>query len=523
MHIFSKKEIDQAQSLVVVFSELSELDKAAAEIKGKADYDSELFTKKESLQLYRQALAAGGDLYLLRLDPDDRSNRKLQKTFNSLASAFLKNSAADLQFSFLTELSDEQKMQSLKAFLLALPAYNPHSTSGFKPDKDQKSDNKEDKEAAESTEAPASLAARLLAAAGELKLADGESEKTLKNMALIQESDLSDDMLTELMALSSSVYLGRELVNERANVMTPTELAAVARLVGEQSGIEVEIFGPDGIRELGMEAFLNVAKGSDEEPRLIVMRYRGKPDSDKTLALVGKGMMYDSGGYGIKTTQGMYSMFGDMAGSAAVIPAIRALAETKAEVNVTVIVAACENMISGHAYRNGDIIGSMLGKTIEIFSTDAEGRLTLADAVTYAWQKEKVDYIVDIATLTGAVVVALGNLMTAALADDEQLWSALEKATGTSGDLVWRLPFHEEYAEQNKSDRADIRNTSGGVGAGTITAGHFVRAFTGNTPFLHLDIAGTAYSESASDRKPKGASGIGVELLYNLSKELFKE
>ena len=190
MHIFSKKEIDQAQSLVVVFSELSELDKAAAEIKGKADYDSELFTKKESLQLYRQALAAGGDLYLLRLDPDDRSNRKLQKTFNSLASAFLKNSASDLQFSFLTELSDEQKMQSLKAFLLALPAYNPHSTSGFKPDKDQKSDNKEDKEAAESTEAPASLAARLLAAAGELKLADGESEKTLKNMALIQESDL---------------------------------------------------------------------------------------------------------------------------------------------------------------------------------------------------------------------------------------------------------------------------------------------------------------------------------------------
>ena len=523
MHLFSKTEIDQSHSLVVVFSELSELDKAAAEIKKKADYDSELFTKKECLQYYRQALAAGGDLYLLRLDPDDRSNRKLQKTFNRLAAAFLKNSTADLQFFFLADLSAEQKMQSLKAFLLALPAYNPHSTSGFKPEKDQEADEQEDRENAEPAEVPATLAARLLAAAEEFKLADGKSEKTLKNIALIQEADLPADMLTQLQALTSSIYLGRELVNERANVMTPTELAAVASLIGEHSEIEVEVFELPAIRELKMEAFLNVAKGSDEEPRLIVMRYRGKPDSDKTLALVGKGMMYDSGGYGIKSTQGMYSMFGDMAGSAAVISAIRALAETKAEVNVTAIVAACENMISGHAYRNGDIIGSMLGKTIEIFSTDAEGRLTLADAVTYAWQKEKVDYIVDIATLTGAVVSALGSLMTGAMSDDEELWSALEKASATSGDLVWRLPFHEEYAEQNKSDRADIRNSTAGRGAGTITAGHFVRAFTGTTPFLHLDIAGTSYSDKADDRKPKGASGIGVELLYSLSKELFKE
>ena len=523
MHLFSQKEIDQAQSLVVVFSELSEQDQASDEINTRADNDRELFTKKECLQYYRQALAAGGDLYLLRLDPDDRSNRKLQKTFNALAAVFLTNSAADLQFFFLTEMSDEQRMQSLKAFLLALPVYNPHLTSGLKPDKDQEVDEQEDQETDQSAEAPATLAARLLAAATDFKLAKDKSEKTLKNIAVIQENDLSEDMLTELQALSTSVYLARELVNERANVMTPTELAAVASLIGEQSGIEVEIFEPAAIRALGMEAFLNVAKGSDEEPRLIVMRYRGKPDSDKTLALVGKGVMYDSGGYGIKTTQSMYRMFGDMAGSAAVISAIRALAETKAEVNVTAIVAACENMISGHAFRNGDIIGSMLGKTIEIFSTDAEGRLTLADAATYAWQIEKVDYIVDIATLTGAVVAALGNLMTGALTDDEELWSALENASDSAGDLVWRLPFHEEYADLNKSDRADIRNSSAGRGAATIAGGHFVRAFTGKTPFLHLDIAGTSYSDSADDRKPKGASGVGVELLYSLSKEMFKE
>lgn len=524
MHLFSQKEIDQSKSLVIVFSELSELDNTATEIKEKAEGDSDLFAKKECMQIYRQALTEGGDLYLLQVNQADKSNRKLQQTFHALATAFTKSSTADLQFSFLADLSEEQKLQCLKAFLLGLPAYNPHSGSGFKPEKDLESeDTEEDKQADESAEVPNGLAAQLLERARNLELANGKSDKSLKNIGLIQEDELSENKLTDLQTLVSSIYLGRELVNERANLMTPTELAAVALLIGEQNDIEVEIFEPAAIEELGMKAFLEVAKGSDEEPRLIVMRYRGKPDSDKTLALVGKGIMYDSGGYALKTTKGMYSMFGDMAGSAAVISAIRALAETKAEVNVTVIVAACENMVSGHAFRNGDIIGSMLGKSIEIFSTDAEGRLTLADAVTYAWQKENADYIVDIATLTGAVVAALGNIMTGALADDEKLWCALEKATDTSGDLVWRLPFHEEYAEQNKSDRADIRNSAAGQGAGTITAGHFVRAFTGNTPFLHLDIAGTSYSDSADDRKPKGASGVGVDLLYNLSKEMFME
>ena len=524
MHLFSKQELDQSHSLVVVFSELGELDNTEAKIKEKAERDSDLFSKKECTQLYRQALSGGGDLYLVKVNPEEIPNRKLQKTFDALAKSFSKNSTSDLQFMFLADLSEEQKQQCLKAFLLALPAYNPHATSGFKPEKDVESKEKDDsKDEMEAEKATSSVAALLLQRAKNLELANGDSDKSLKSVALIQEEELSAERVTELKALVSSVYLGRELVNERANVMTPTELAEVARLVGEESDIEVEIFETEAIQELGMEAFLNVARGSDEEPRLIVMRYRGRPQSDKILALVGKGMMYDSGGYALKTTQGMFSMFGDMAGSAAVISAIRALAETKAEVNVTVIVAACENMVSGRAFRNGDIIGSMSGKTIEIFSTDAEGRLTLADAVTYAWQKEKADYIVDIATLTGAVVAALGSLMSGALSDDEELWSALEEASATSGDLVWRLPFHEEYAELNKSDRADIRNSAAGRGAGTITAGHFVRAFTGKTPFLHLDIAGTSYSDSAADRKPKGASGVGVELLYNLSKELFGE
>ncbi len=523
MQLFSHKEIDQSQSLVVVFSELSQLDNTTPEIKEKAEHDSKLFSKKECMQVYRQALDKGGDLYLLQVKQDEESNRKLQKSFHTLATFFTKNSSANLQFLFLAGLSDQQKMQCLKAFLLGLPAYNPHSSSGFKPEKDLETEDKSDtRQTDEKTENPTEFAAQLLKRAENLELSRNDSDKTLKNMTLIQPAKLNPDLLAELQALASSVYLGRELVNERANLMTPTVLATIARQIGEQSGIEVEIFEPTAIKELGMKAFLEVAKGSDEEPRMIVMRYRGKPGSNKTLALVGKGIMYDSGGYALKTTQGMYSMFGDMAGSAAVISAVRALAESKAEVNVTAIVAACENMVSGHAYRNGDIIESMLGKKIEIFSTDAEGRLTLADAVTYAWQQENADYIVDIATLTGAVVAALGNIMTGGLSDSEELWSALEKATDNSGDLVWRLPFHEEYAELNKSDRADIRNSSAGKGAGTITAGHFVRAFTGNTPFLHLDIAGSSYSEKADDRKPKGASGVGVELLYHLSKEMFR-
>lgn len=524
MHLFSKKEIDQAQNLVIVFSQLKQLDQTAKEIKVKAESDNELLAKTEGMQFYRQGLAEGGDLYLLKVSPDGKSNRKLQKKFHALASSFSKNSSSDLQFSFLADFSLEQKLQCLKAFLLGLPAYKAHTSSGFKPEKDM--DPKERKKNLAVDEAkddsPKGLAAQLVARAESLKLADDKSDQSLKNIALIQEDDLLEKKLTELQALASSIYLGRELVNERANLMTPTELAAVANLIGEQSEIEVEIFEPAAIEKLGMKAFLEVAKGSDEEARLIVMRYRGKPESDKTLALVGKGVMYDTGGYALKTSKGMFDMFSDMAGSAAVISAIRVLAETKAEVNVTAIVAACENMVSGHAFRNGDIVESMSGKSIEVVNTDAEGRMTLADAVTYAWQKENANYIVDIATLTGAVVVALGDKMTGGLTDDQELWSSLERAMDKSGDLVWRLPFHEEYAELNKSDRADISNISSGQGAGTITGGQFIRAFTGQTPFLHLDIAGTAYLASGDDRSPKGASGVGVELLYNLAKEMFE-
>lgn len=331
----------------------------------------------------------------------------------------------------------------------------------------------------------------------------------------------TDAVLGEAEILAGSVLRARELVNRPANDLTPTRLAEEAVKEGRASGFEVEVFGPDYIQEKGMQAFWSVAKGSDEEPRLIVMRYHNNPDSKEILALVGKGLCYDSGGYAIKPADGMVTMFADMGGSAAVIGAIRALARKGAKVNVTAIVAACENMVSGHAYRNGDIIGSMAGKNIEVVNTDAEGRLTLADAVTYAWKVEKCTAITDIATLTGACGIALGEDTVAVITDRDSLYEGAQKASRTCGEKVWRLPYDDEFEALNASERADIKN-SGGRPAGTISAGLFIRAFAGQKPFMHFDIAWTAYRSKASGRDPKGATGSGVELLYYVAQDHFR-
>lgn len=329
-----------------------------------------------------------------------------------------------------------------------------------------------------------------------------------------------EELELEAAALARSVYDARVLVNEPACVVTPSYLAQHAQELGERYGFEVEVHGPSWIVQEGLEAYWQVAKGSDEEPRFIIMRYNNAPHSSEKLGLIGKGMCYDSGGYAIKPASSMNTMQTDMAGSAAVINAMAALAQTKAPVNVVAIVAACENMISGHAYRNGDIIGSLAGKYIEVKNTDAEGRLTLADALTYAWQKEGATKLVDIATLTGAVIIALGYHYTGVLSDDEGLWENLTKASRSCGDKVWRFPIDEEYAQQNSSKFADIKN-SGGRAGGSITAGHFVRAFAGEKPFMHLDIAATSWLDAADEYNPYGATGVGTELLYYLAREEF--
>lgn len=338
-----------------------------------------------------------------------------------------------------------------------------------------------------------------------LDIKEGEEEKAL-------------EVIKEIENIVEAIFLTRDLVNEPAMYLTPEDLANTAKAELEDLGVEVEVFNRGKIEELKMGAFLAVAQGSVNEPKFIVMNYEGDPASDEKLALVGKGLMFDTGGYSIKSGTGMVNMQGDMAGSAAVLGTMKALAKNKVKRNVVGIVAACENLISGEAYKPGDILVSMSGKTIEVLNTDAEGRLTLADALWYAAKEVKADKIVDIATLTGACVVALGGINTGAITNNPDLMKDVKEASILAGEPVWELPNNPEYREQIKGKFADLANV-GGRGAGTITAGLFLEEFVDKTPWVHLDIAGTSASGSERAYLPKGASGVPVKTLYYLAKE----
>lgn len=332
------------------------------------------------------------------------------------------------------------------------------------------------------------------------------------------EKEAISAAIRETETLIEGIFLARDLVNERAISMYPEVLARSAKESLEALGVQVEVFEREKIKELKMDAFLAVAEGSDKEPKFIVMSYNGGSDSDETIALVGKGLTYDSGGYSIKPTSGMDTMFTDMAGSATVIGAMKAIAQSKLPKNVVGIVAACENLISGKAYKPGDIIGSMAGKTIEILNTDAEGRLTLADALWYAATVVKADKIIDLATLTGACVVALGSSTTAAITNNSSLMAEIQNSCDAAGEPIWQLPSEPGYRELIRGDFSDLKNI-GGKEAGTITAGLFLEEFVNDIPWVHLDIAGTAYNDKQKGYLPKGASGVHVKTLYYLVKE----
>ncbi len=324
--------------------------------------------------------------------------------------------------------------------------------------------------------------------------------------------------LQEAKSLAEATIIARDLVNEPSNVIYPETLAKKVESLGKEYGFEVQVFEKDQIEELGMKAFLEVARGSKKKPKLIVMRYFGdKENEDKRLGLVGKGLTYDSGGYSLKPNDGMVTMKSDMGGAAAVIGTMIATAKNKLKKNIIAVVAACENMISGDAYKPGDIIGSMAGKTIEVLNTDAEGRLTLVDAVTYIIEKEKVSEVVDIATLTGAVLVALGTTTTGVVTNNCEFYGDLDKSSKISGEPVWMLPAFDEYKKLIKGDIADLKNI-GGRNAGTVTAGLFIGEFVGDKPWLHLDIAGTAWADAVGEYNIKGGTGTGVRTLYELAK-----
>ena len=330
---------------------------------------------------------------------------------------------------------------------------------------------------------------------------------------------VEEDEVKEGIVLGNAVCLTRALVNEPSNVMTPAQLATEALLAGADSGFKVNVYDLPEIEKLGMKAFLEVARGSDREPKLIAMSYMGDPDSEEILGLVGKGLCYDSGGYSLKPSSGMETMHTDMGGAGAVIGAMSAIAKMKLKVNVTAVVAACENILSAHAYHPGDVIGSMAGITIEVNNTDAEGRITLADAVTYAAVKQNATRIIDAATLTGAAVAAFGSSFTPVVSDSDELWAALEKASVPAGEKVWRMPMDDELFEGLKSDIADVKN-SGGRG-GTITGGMFIQKFAQGRPWAHLDIAGTSYTKG-NDFCQFGATGVAVRLLYHVAKDSVK-
>lgn len=345
-----------------------------------------------------------------------------------------------------------------------------------------------------------------------------KKEPTLKSVQIGYKEKDEIDVIQGLkvgQSLGTSTNLARDLVNEPANTLTPAQMALSAQKFGEQYGFEVEVLEEEAIAELDMKAFLSVARATVNRPRLIVMKHFGNPkEPDEIVGLVGKGLTFDSGGLSIKPAQGMGDMKSDMGGAASVIGAMCAIAEQNLPLNVVAVVAACENLIAANAYRPGDILGSMSGKTILIESTDAEGRLTLADAVHYIITKEKANTVLDIATLTGAAIVALGNTTTGVVTNNEKLYTKLQMASEESGERVWQLPNFPEYAEQNKTPVADLKNT-GGRAAGTITAGLFIEAFVQDTPWIHLDIAGTSFASKASDYLTEGATGVGVRLLYH--------
>lgn len=331
---------------------------------------------------------------------------------------------------------------------------------------------------------------------------EGKSEKMLEK-------------IEEMTHVIDGVLVARDLVNEPANVLYPETLAERVLALGEESGFEVEVLEKDAIEALGMEAFLAVGKGSIHQPRLIVMRYMGNPSSVERVGLVGKGITFDTGGYSLKPTASMESMKSDMGGAAAVIGTMQALAKNKVAQNVVAVVAACENAISGESYKPGDIIGSMAGKTIEVLNTDAEGRLTLIDAITYIIEKEKVDRVIDVATLTGAVLVALGTEITGVITNDDAYYETLMCAAKRTGEKFWRLPNDKCFKKLIKGDFADLKNI-GGRHAGTITAGMFIEAFVKEKPWMHLDIAGTAWTDSGNELSPKGGTGAPVATLYEI-------
>jgi leucyl aminopeptidase len=344
-----------------------------------------------------------------------------------------------------------------------------------------------------------------------------KEEREIDSMIVIAEGD--DEKALSRGAergriIGESTNFTRDLANEPGGYMTPTILADRAKRVAKEFGLSVDILDQKQMEKLGMGALLGVSRGSDEPPKLIILKYqpsRFRSSKGELLALVGKGITFDSGGISLKPGENMELMKYDMTGAATVIGTMRAIAQLKPSVPVLGVAPCSENLPSGKATKPGDVLRAMTGKTIEVINTDAEGRLVLADAIAYA-KKLGATRIIDMATLTGAVSIALGDVNTAILGTDQNLIDGVIAAGKEVGERFWQLPLDDDYTKQIKSDIADIKNV-GGKKAGTITAAAFLKEFAEETPWAHLDIAGTAWADPATPYRSKGPTGIAVRTL----------
>ena len=344
-----------------------------------------------------------------------------------------------------------------------------------------------------------------------------EDNRGLEALIVSAHDDLSD-VVGEAEIVARAVNAARTLQNTPANAMTPTAVADAARLLGELEGVTVEVEGREGLERLGMGSFACVAQGSPQEPALITLRYEGSDASGPVLGLVGKAVTFDTGGISIKNANKMSEMKFDMSGGAAVLGAVEAIAELRLPVRVVAVVGATENMPAGNAVKPGDVVTAANGTTIEIINTDAEGRLVLADCLTHAVNLG-AERLVDIATLTGSIITALGNTHAGLFASDDDWAEQVRSAATATGEIVWRLPLHDDYAKALDSDTADLMNVNETRKAGSSVAAQFLQRFTADVPWAHLDIAGTAWG-AGKPYAAKGGSGWGVRLFVELARSL---
>lgn len=334
----------------------------------------------------------------------------------------------------------------------------------------------------------------------------------------------TDKLFAEKKAVLLGIFFARDLINEPANILYPESYAEKILEILEPLGVEIEVLGEREMRNLNMGALLGVGQGSQNESKLVVMKYNGTDDEETPVAFVGKGVTFDTGGICLKPSAGMADMKYDMSGSAAVVGTIQALALRKAKVNVVGVIGLVENMPSGNAQRPGDIVTTMSGQTAEVIDTDAEGRLVLADAIWYAQEQFRPKCVIDLATLTGAIVVALGHTYAGLFANNDELADRLSKAGDNINEKLWRMPLHKDFDEMIKSEVADVANLGNVRGAaGSSTAAHFIGRFIKEgVAWAHLDIAGVAWEKKGTTLRSKGAVGYGIKLLNQFVQDYYE-